>query len=261
MSESQDREQRPQTSNHNDGSVDFGRRSERIIAHLYAQIQATTILQAIGSKKEKEMDKDQLKNLDQKRPSDEKDESSDKVNCPKTLDDDSPSAKRQRVYEDGSAETGGDGVKGETDAVDNKSSEQNLKAARPQHESLKTSTLFVGGLHPRIAKIHLEKLFSKYGTIERLDFKTTSTSHYCFCQLQSIAQAQRAMGELNGRMLLNKRLVVKPAHGQSKYANQGMQTPDQRSTNNSGENLQNQQRQIEDKIRKLKRKIESNSSS
>jgi RNA recognition motif-containing protein len=208
------------------------------------------------------MDKDELKNRDQKRPSDEKDESSsDKVHCPKTLEDDSPSAKRQRLYEEGAAATEGNDVRGETDVVNNESSEQKLNAARPQHESLKTSTLFVGGLHPRIAKIHLEKLFSKYGTVERLDLKTTSTSHYCFCQMQSIAQAQKAMEELDGRMLLNKRLAVKPSHGQSKHTNQSMQTPDQRLTNNSDGNLHNQQRQIEEKIKKLKRKIESNSSS
>ena len=224
-------------------------------------MQAGTTLLAIGGEKEKEMDKDELRNRDQKRPSDEKDESSDKVHCPKPLDAGSPSAKRQRLYEEGATAVAEDEVRGEPDAVNNESSEQKLKAARPQHESLKTSTLFVGGLHPRIAKIHLEKLFSKYGTIQRLDMKPTSTSNYCFCQLQSIAQAQRAMEELDGKMLLNKRLVVKPSHGQSRHASQNMQTPNERSTGNSGGSLQNQQRQIEDKIKKLKRKINSSSSS
>jgi hypothetical protein len=61
-------------------------------------------------------------------------------------------------------------------------------------------------------------------------------------------------------MLLNKRLVVKPSHGQSKHMNQSMQTPDQRATNNSDGSLQKQQRQIEDKIQKLKRKIKSSNS-
>jgi RNA recognition motif-containing protein len=244
-----------------DGSVDLGRRQERIIAHLDAQIQSGTNLLAIGSKREKEMDKDELQNGDQEPPSNDKDESSDKVQCPKPLDADSPSAKRQRRHEEGATAMGINEVTDETDVVNNENSGQKLKAARPQHESLKTSTLFIGGLHPRVAKIHLEKLFSKYGTIQRLDLKITSSSNYCFCQMQSIAQAQRAMEELDGRMLLNKRLVVKSSHGQSRHTNQSMQTPDQRSTSNSDGSLQNQQRQIEDKIKKLKRKIDSNSSS
>ena len=36
------------------------------------------------------------------------------------------------------------------------------------HLTLKTSTLYVGDLHPRISEPHLEKLFQRYGEINRV---------------------------------------------------------------------------------------------
>mmetsp|Transcript_22195 Transcript_22195/g.46650 ORF Transcript_22195/g.46650 Transcript_22195/m.46650 type:complete len:89 (+) Transcript_22195:293-559(+) len=37
-------------------------------------------------------------------------------------------------------------------------------------------------------------------------------SRYCFVEYESIESAQKAMDNLDGRMLLRKRLVVKPSH-------------------------------------------------
>ena len=83
---------------------------------------------------------------------------------------------------------------------------------------LATSTsLFVTGFAHSINKSHVERLFSKFGTTERIsEFmtskKSTSNSRYCFVEYDSIENAQKALDNLNGRTLLRKRLVVLPAH-------------------------------------------------
>mmetsp|Transcript_18614 Transcript_18614/g.51961 ORF Transcript_18614/g.51961 Transcript_18614/m.51961 type:complete len:190 (-) Transcript_18614:3483-4052(-) len=78
-------------------------------------------------------------------------------------------------------------------------------------------SLFVTGFAPAINRTHVEKLFSKFGRPERIsDFLqkpgTTPGSRYCFVEYDSIENAQKAMDNLDGRMLLRKRLVVKPSH-------------------------------------------------
>lgn len=80
-----------------------------------------------------------------------------------------------------------------------------------------SKSLFVTGFAPVINKIHVEKLFSKFGRLERIsDFmqKPGSTAgwRYCFVEYDSIENAQKALDNLDGRMLLRKRLVVKPSH-------------------------------------------------
>eukprot|EP00536_Pseudo-nitzschia_multiseries_P002772 jgi/Psemu1/283954/fgenesh1_pg.38_\ len=81
-----------------------------------------------------------------------------------------------------------------------------------------SKSLFVTGFSPAINKMHVEKLFSKFGRPERItDFiqkpGSTPGSRYCFVEYDSIESAQKAMDNLDGRMLLRKRLVVKPSLG------------------------------------------------
>jgi RNA recognition motif-containing protein len=100
-----------------------------------------------------------------------------------------------------------------------------------------TTTLFVGSLHPRIGDLHLQKLFSPYGSINRIHIVThkpgvppsqgnpmsktkASTKHsfgsqhskgYAFVEYSTIESARMAMSRLDGRSLLGKNLVVRPA--------------------------------------------------
>jgi RNA recognition motif-containing protein len=86
-----------------------------------------------------------------------------------------------------------------------------------------TCTIYIGGLHPRVAQVHLEKLLQPYGTIRRLQLcvpkhqtaSSSSNHHYAFCEYASIEQAQVAMNTLHGRTLLGKTLTVQPAKERS----------------------------------------------
>jgi len=84
-----------------------------------------------------------------------------------------------------------------------------------RQRSLATSkSVFVTGLAHAINKTHVERLFSKFGRPERIsEFMTSqkSNSRFCFVELDSIENAQKAMDNLNGRTLLHKRLVVLPS--------------------------------------------------
>jgi len=121
-----------------------------------------------------------------------------------------------------------DGAKGsKQEQKKDKAADQNPDAkqregrAGPSHQRRPVATsgsLFVTGFAHAINKTHVERLFSKFGTTERIsDFMTsqrsTSSSRYCFVEYDSIESAQKAMDNLNGRTLLHKRLVVLPAHG------------------------------------------------
>ena len=68
------------------------------------------------------------------------------------------------------------------------------------------TTLYIGGLHPRVQQPHLEKMLQKYGTIERLDF--LHARGICFCQYSHSSQAQAAISSLHGITLLGRTLKV-----------------------------------------------------
>jgi RNA recognition motif-containing protein len=121
-------------------------------------------------------------------------------------------------------------------------------------EILKTSTVFVAGLAPRVARIHLEKLLQKYGSIERLEVKTTATSRCCFCEFQSVEEARKAMDNLDGRMLLNRRLIVKPAQERCQKSRHHTLLKD-KDVATSSKDLRKQQQDLDGKIEKLKQKI------
>ena len=196
-----------------------------------------------------------------------------------------PSAKRQRLDKDARKQqedtSNKDVIQGEGCTAQSDSGSQ--KAAEPQtpsdkvpipknsvpttnHPSLTTPTLYVGNLHPRLTSAHLEKMFSKYGRIVRLDLKnngSTNQKNYAFCQFQSVAEAQQALDNLNGRSLLQRNLVIRAAHqqhGAPRAANPTLQTLDQRAANNNDKpqsqaSIRFQQRKLDDKIQELKRKL------
>lgn len=90
-----------------------------------------------------------------------------------------------------------------------------------------TNSLFVGGLHPRIGDLHLQKLFSPYGEIVRIsivthnknDYKPNkyatslqqSSKGYAFVEYTNIESARLAITRLNGRQLMGRSLAVRPS--------------------------------------------------
>jgi len=87
-----------------------------------------------------------------------------------------------------------------------------------------TNTLFVGNLHRSITDTHLHKLFQPYGTIQRVfqvyHKENDNSNHkirpgqpkgYAFVEYESIQQAKNAIQHLDQRMLLQRKLVVRPA--------------------------------------------------
>ena len=83
---------------------------------------------------------------------------------------------------------------------------------QPHHAAATTTnktTIFVGGLHPRIAQAHLEKLLQPYGDIQRLHYVVHKG--FCFCEYSAEEQARAAQVALDGKRLLGKILSVKPA--------------------------------------------------
>jgi RNA recognition motif-containing protein len=82
-----------------------------------------------------------------------------------------------------------------------------------------TGSLFVGGLHPRVADVHLQKLFQPYGTVQRI-FQCRHPGNdqpkgFGFVEYESMESAQLALERLNGRVLLGRTLRVRPAKAKS----------------------------------------------
>ncbi len=143
---------------------------------------------------------------------------------------------------------------GGTSKNDRKHGEQS--PSTHQRRTLATSkSLFVTGFAHAINKTHVQRLFSKFGTTERIsDFmtsqKSTSNSRYCFVEYDSIESAQKAIDNLNGRTLLHKRLVVLPAH-----ANSGDSSSSARNSATVSMNPKKERILLDQKIAALKKKI------
>ena len=142
---------------------------------------------------------------------------------------------------------------------------------------LQGKTIFVTGLAPRITKLHIEKLMSKFGTAVRIDFKEGGShgggyngnrnnygansgggKRYCFVEFSIREDAQQAMDNLNGKMLSGLRLVVQPAHerqstSSSSTNNQFSASGEQGS--NCGMSIHKEKKMIDRKIEDLRRKI------
>jgi RNA recognition motif-containing protein len=151
---------------------------------------------------------------------------------------------------------------------------------------LQGKTIFVTGLAPRITKVHIEKLMSKFGTAVRIDFKDGTSydggggsfsgsgynrkggggggggKRYCFVEFSIREDAQRAMDSLNGKMLSGLKLVVQPAHERqtqsSSHGNQFNQDGTERgdsSSPGSGMSIYTEKKIVDRKIEELRRKI------
>jgi S-methylmethionine-dependent homocysteine/selenocysteine methylase len=121
----------------------------------------------------------------------------------------------------------------------------------PKSRRATTSTVFVTGLAPAISRTHVEKMFQKFGHVLRVDVKSSNKTgvKYCFCELDSIENAQKAIDNLNGRMLLHKRLVVQPAN-ERKEVGQPVTVP-------SPTDAFQESRRLDKKIDLLKQKIKN----
>eukprot|EP00571_Detonula_confervacea_P016222 CAMPEP_0172297414 /NCGR_PEP_ID=MMETSP1058-20130122/449_1 /TAXON_ID=83371 /ORGANISM="Detonula confervacea, Strain CCMP 353" /LENGTH=235 /DNA_ID=CAMNT_0013006565 /DNA_START=131 /DNA_END=838 /DNA_ORIENTATION=+ len=112
--------------------------------------------------------------------------------------------------------------------------------------SCDTTSLFVGGLHPRIGDLHLQKLFSPYGEIDRIHIVThnpndskpnvhsksaTSSKYvaglhqskgYAFVEYRSIESARLAISRLDGRPLMGRTLAVRPSRRKTSEGGSGV---------------------------------------
>uniref|UniRef100_A0A7S4N508 RRM domain-containing protein n=1 Tax=Odontella aurita TaxID=265563 RepID=A0A7S4N508_9STRA len=150
---------------------------------------------------------------------------------------------------------------GSTPSASNKISSDTIAA------KCRTSTLFVGGLHPRVADVHLQKLFQPYGTITRIfQVKHKEGSligqpkGYAFVEFLTVDSARSAIKRIDGRMLLGRTLHVRPAHNKT----EGGATPDENAgAGGSGgskptdtRSLRKEKSEVESKIEAVKRAIE-----
>ena len=140
-----------------------------------------------------------------------------------------------------------------------------------------TSTIFVGGLHPRIGDIHLQKLFAPYGTIVRVHlvrhkpgatptqgnptakskaplkhaFGSQQSKGYAFVEYDTIESAQLAMERLDGKSLLGKNLVVRPSKKQSADSASALIT-----TTMTADEARQEYKSVQSKIDSLKKALE-----
>ena len=121
----------------------------------------------------------------------------------------------------------------------------------------KVCTVFIGGLHPRIMEAHIEKMCMPYGQIQRLHL--CDRKGYAFCQYSSPAQASAAMQALDGRGLLGRRLLVRPAHSDQQQQQQQSSQQQQHNTNKASgtgsSNPDKERERIEARIQAVKRKL------
>lgn len=127
----------------------------------------------------------------------------------------------------------------------------------------KVCTIFIGGLHPRIMEAHIEKMCLPYGSIQRLHL--CDRKGYAFCQFASADQATAAMQALDGRGLLGRRLMVRPAHSDQQQQQQstGGGTTSASSggvssnNNNNNNNPNKEKERLEARIQAVKRKLQN----
>ena len=126
--------------------------------------------------------------------------------------------------------------------------ESNTSSSDSAKVQWNTTTVYVGGLHARIAQVHLEKLMKPYGTTKRLHLCNKNGRHFAFCEYEQVEEAKAAVKALHGRRLLRNTLSVRPAH---KENNLGILRNEIRKPLD----INQERRAIEGKIEALKRKL------
>mmetsp|Transcript_22706 Transcript_22706/g.36860 ORF Transcript_22706/g.36860 Transcript_22706/m.36860 type:complete len:250 (-) Transcript_22706:82-831(-) len=147
--------------------------------------------------------------------------------------------------------------------------------------SCDTSSLFVGGLHPRIADLHLQKLFSPYGEIVRINIVTHNPNEtkpnvhskskippkyaaglqqskgYAFVEYTNIESARLAMSRLDGRRLMGRSLAVRPSRRKMTDGRVGSASDTGKSiATKTPEEARKEYGAVQSKIEALKRAIE-----
>jgi RNA recognition motif-containing protein len=96
-----------------------------------------------------------------------------------------------------------------------------------------------------------------FGSIVRVNLVlqpgSTASKGFAFCQYETIEQAAAAVAALDGRSLLGRRLLVRPAYEKERSTPIGMATG---GANKTGVSKEKERRNLETKIQALKRKIQ-----
>ena len=167
-------------------------------------------------------------------------------------------------------------------------SEQGRRPLAVPESACDTPSLFVGGLHPRISDLHLQKLFCPYGTIVRIHIATHNPSiqdkpnssnysksqmpakyiaglqqskGYAFVEYNSIESARLAISRLDGRALMGKTLAVRPSRRKKNDVSSGGfgSTKDATGDKGSAVTVEEARREygaVQSKIEAVKRAIE-----
>jgi cold-inducible RNA-binding protein len=87
--------------------------------------------------------------------------------------------------------------------------------------------LFVGNLDFHTSEDELRQLFASYGSVERVDIikdrDTGQPRGFGFVEMANAAEADRAITELNGRMLGDRAVNINEAHPRPERAERGGQ--------------------------------------
>ena len=139
-----------------------------------------------------------------------------------------------------------------------------VSAADSIASKCQTSTLFVGGLHPRVADAHLQKLFQPYGKVTRV-FQVRhkegslegQPKGYAFVEFEIADSARAAIRRVDGRSLLGRTLLVRPAHDRTEgsTAEVGSERTDGVSKVGDARSIRREKSEVESKIEAVKRVI------
>jgi splicing factor U2AF subunit len=145
----------------------------------------------------------------------------------------------------------------ETQSDDNTNKAASSSSSHPEAQ-LQTSKVFIGGLHRNVTETHVEKLMMPYGSIVSVNLVlqpgSGASKGFAFCQYQTLEQAAAAVAALDGRALLGRRLLVRPAYEKQSSATIGMPTGG--ANKPSGVSTEKQRQNLETKIQAIKRKLQ-----
>lgn len=168
-------------------------------------------------------------------------------------------------------------------AIQESENYQSTSSTSNSAASCDTNSLFVGGLHPRIGDLHLQKLFSPYGEIVRIHIVTNNpgdyqshTIHskattmptkykvgqqqskgYAFVEYTRVESAQLAISRLDGRQLMGRSLAVRPSRKNTINQDRVSGTNISKvGTVMTAEEARREYRSIQSKIEAVKRAIE-----
>jgi len=144
---------------------------------------------------------------------------------------------------------------------------EECSATIKESSALRSNTLYVSNLHPRIVEPHLQKLFGSHGKIARLQVirkpnlrNPTLTYSFAFIEYESFVSAQSAIEKIHGQQLLGKQLIVKYANEKNDLT---FGAGTKRQSGNAVDNermLKRQKSEVEKKIEAVKKALLSGKS-